>query len=164
MSEYNPYDTKYGKGQGDDYVDFLAKTLKPYVDGHYRTKGDARNTTVAGSSMGGLISMYAILKYPKVFGNAGVFSPSFWLPPEIYKYASDHHLEKYSRIYFVCGDSESDSMVADMQKMAELIRSKGISTKNTPEVIVKGAKHNEKQWNGDFPGFYNWLIKKSGSQ
>jgi predicted alpha/beta superfamily hydrolase len=157
VTEYDPYDTKYGKGRGDDYVDFLAKTLKPYIDQHYRTKTDARHTTIAGSSMGGLISMYAALKYPSVFGNAGIFSPAFWLSPEIYKYAQQATLDPKPRFYFVCGDSESETMVADMQKMADIIRTKGISDKNSPEVIAKGAKHNEKQWNGDFPGFYSWL-------
>jgi predicted alpha/beta superfamily hydrolase len=160
ITEYDPYDSKYGKGSGDDYVEFLAKTLKPYIDEHYRTEKDARHTTIAGSSMGGLISMYAALKYPDVFGNAGVFSPAFWIAPEIYKYAGEKDISKNQRFYFVCGDAESDSMVADMQKMAGIMRSKGISDKNTPEVIIKGAKHNEKQWNGDFPNFYNWLIMK----
>ncbi|QEC65734.1 alpha/beta hydrolase [Mucilaginibacter ginsenosidivorans] len=164
LSEYDPYDTKYGKGEGSEYADFLVKKLKPYIDEHYRTKKDPRNTTVAGSSMGGLISMYAILKYPGVFGNAGVFSPSFWLPPAIYDYAKQQPLRKYTRIYFVCGDSESDSMVADMQKMAGLVRAKGVSDQNSPELIVKGAQHNEKQWNDDFPAFYKWLNAKSGSR
>lgn len=158
ITEYDPYDSKYGKGRGNDYVDFLVKTLKPYVDQHYRTKTDVRNTSIAGSSMGGLISMYAILRYPDVFGNAGVFSPAFWVAPDLYKYAQQQGLSKNSRIYFICGDSESENMVADMHKMISLILSKGINEKNTPEVIIKGAKHNEKQWNGDFPGFYSWLI------
>lgn len=158
ITEYDPYDTKYGKGRGDDYVEFLIKTLKPYIDTHYRTKTDAKHTTIAGSSMGGLISMYAILKYPAVFGNAGIFSPAFWISPEIYTYAAQSKLKKYSRMYFVCGGAESDSMVTDMEKMAELIRKKGISEQNTPEVVVKGAQHNEKQWNEDFPDFCRWLI------
>jgi predicted alpha/beta superfamily hydrolase len=163
IMEYDPYDTKYGKGRGDDYVDFLVKTLKPYIDSHYRTKKDARSTSIAGSSMGGLISMYAILKYPDVFGTAGIFSPAFWISPEIFDYAKNKQLKKYSRMYFVCGDAESGTMVSDMQKMADIIRAKGISEQNTPEVVVKGAKHNEKQWNGDFPAFYEWLSAKSGS-
>jgi len=156
ITEYDPYDSKYGKGRGNDYVDFLAKTLKPYIDKNYRTEKDARHTTVAGSSMGGLISMYAILKYPDVFGNAGVFSPAFWIAPEIYNYASQK-ASKNSRFYFVCGDSEGDSMVADMQKMAEIVHNKGISETDAPTTLIPGAKHNEKQWNGDFTGFYNWL-------
>jgi predicted alpha/beta superfamily hydrolase len=158
ITEYDPYDSKYGKGRGDDYVDFLVKTLKPYIDQHYRTKTDAMHTTIAGSSMGGLISMYAILKYPDVFGSAGIFSPAFWVAPDLYKYAQQQGLKNYSRIYFVCGDSESENMVADMHKMVSLLLAKGINEKNIPEVIIKGAKHNEKQWNGDFPGFYSRLI------
>jgi predicted alpha/beta superfamily hydrolase len=164
ITEYDPYDSKYGNGQGNEYVDFLVKTLKPYIDQKYRTKAGANHTTIAGSSMGGLISMYAVLKYPDVFGNAGIFSPAFWIAPDLYGYVQQISLNHKLRFYFVCGDSESKAMVTDMQKMADLIRSKGISEKNAPEVIIKGAKHNEKQWNGDFPGFYNWLFTKSGSQ
>jgi predicted alpha/beta superfamily hydrolase len=158
ITEYDPYDTKYGKGRGDDYVDFLAKTLKPYIDANYRTKKDARHTTVAGSSMGGIISMYAVLKYPDVFGNGGIFSPAFWILPEIYKFAEQQKIPAKTRFYFVCGDSEDDTMVADMRKMADIVHKKGISENNAPETIIPGAHHNEKQWNGDFPGFYNWLV------
>jgi predicted alpha/beta superfamily hydrolase len=159
ITEYDPYDSKYGKGRGNDYVDFMAKNLKPYIDKHYRTKTNPANTTIAGSSMGGLISMYAALKYPAIFGNAGVFSPAFWIAPDIYQYAQRQKLSAKSRFYFVCGDAESESMVADMKKMAAIIRNKIPGEKNAPVVIIKGASHNEKQWNGDFPGFYEWLVK-----
>jgi predicted alpha/beta superfamily hydrolase len=158
ITEYDPYDSKYGKGRGRDYVDFMVKNLKPYIDSHYRTKIDAANTTIAGSSMGGLISMYAALKYPDVFGNAGIFSPAFWIAPELYKYAAQQKILAKSRFYFVCGDSESNGMVAEMKKMATIIQSKITDIENAPVVIVKGASHNEKQWNGDFPAFYNWLV------
>jgi len=156
--EYNPYDSKYGKGRGDDYVDFLAKTLKPYIDAHYHTLKDARHTTIAGSSMGGLISMYAVLKYPGVFGNGGIFSPAFWIAPPMFDYALKQKVSNRSRFYFVCGDSEDDTMVTNMQKMANTMLAKGINKLNAPVVVIKGAKHNELQWNGDFPAFYNWLI------
>ncbi len=78
MNEYNPYSFKqFGIGEGDKYVDFLVKTLKPFIDKHYKTLADKKNTYVAGSSMGGLISLYAVMKYPSVFGGAGIFSPAF---------------------------------------------------------------------------------------
>lgn len=161
MMEYNPYDSKFGNAEGDQYVDFLVKTLKPYIDQHYQTKADAKHTTIAGSSMGGLISFYAVLKYPDVFGSGGIFSPSFWIAPDMFNYAQQHVNAK-SRFYFVCGDSEAAGiMVEPMQKMVKLVRAKGINEQNSPETIVKGAKHNEKQWNGDFPAFYQWLIGKS---
>ena len=79
FSEYAPYDFESNKtkikAEGKQYVDFLANTLKPFIDGKYRTKKSFENTTIAGSSMGGLISLYAVIQYPQVFGNAGVFSP-----------------------------------------------------------------------------------------
>ena len=158
ITEYDPYDSKYGKGRGDDYVDFLAQTLKLYIDKNYRTKTKARYTTVAGSSMGGLIAMYAVLKYPNTFGNGGIFSPAFWIAPDIYTYVQNHQLPHKTRFYFVCGDSESDSMVADMKKMVDIVNPGNTNEKNIQTMIIKGAKHNEKQWNGDFPVFYNWLI------
>ncbi|WP_295674465.1 alpha/beta hydrolase-fold protein [uncultured Mucilaginibacter sp.] len=158
ITEYDPYDSRYGKGRGDDYTRFIVQTLKPYIDKHYHVKKGAAYTTIAGSSIGGLISMYAALKYPGVFGNAGIFSPAFWIAPEIYTYAQNAKLPVSSRFYFVCGDAESDSMVTDIQKMAGIIRLKVKNSASVPVVIIKGASHNEKQWNGDFPGFYNWLM------
>jgi predicted alpha/beta superfamily hydrolase len=157
ITEYDPYDSKYGKGRGGDYVDFLVKTLKPYIDQHYRTKPDAGHTIIAGSSMGGLISMYAVLKYPDVFGNAGIFSPAFWIAPQIYDYALKAHLSVDNKFYFVCGNNENKGEVADMQKMVDIIRFKGIDEKKSPVTIINGGEHNEKQWNGDFPAFYKWL-------
>ena len=158
LTEYNPYDSKYGKGSGDDYVDFLVKTLKPYIDSHYRTQKNAEHTAIAGSSMGGLISMYAALKYPAVFGSAGIFSPAFWTAPEMYRFAQNQQLATHSRFYFICGDMESDMMVNDMKKMAAIITAKGIAKENVPVTVVKGAAHNEQQWNSDFRGFYEWLM------
>jgi predicted alpha/beta superfamily hydrolase len=109
INEYCPYDfslegitpgNDLNRGEGNEYVDFLVKTLKPFIDKNYRTEKDKASTAIAGSSMGGLISLYAELKYPKVFGAAGVFSPAFWIAPAIY---SDIKREKFqSKIYF-CG-------------------------------------------------------------
>ena len=159
ITEYDPYDSKYGKGRGEDYVDFLVNTLKPYIDKSYRTKKDVSHTTIAGSSMGGLISMYAILKYPNVFGNAGIFSPAFWIAPDIYRLAEQNNLSSKARIYFVCGDIEDKTMVSDMKKMADILQAKGTEEDSIPTVIMQGEKHNEKQWNKDFPAFYSWLIR-----
>ncbi len=160
ITEYDPYDSKYGKGRGDDYADFVAQTLKPYVDSHYRTLKDARHTAVAGSSMGGLIFLYIAVKYPCVFGNAGIFSPSFWIAPDMYAYVQQHPLSPASRFYMICGDAESDSMVNDMQKMASLLKSKLPPGTALPVTIIKGAKHNEAQWHNDFPAFYRWLLSQ----
>ena len=66
------------KAEGKQYLAFIVHTLKPYIDANYRTRKDKENTGIAGGSLGGLISLYAGLTYPDVFGKIGVFSPSLW--------------------------------------------------------------------------------------
>ena len=164
LNEYCPYDfTLTGiaaaynsnKGEGSLYVDFLAKTLKPYIDSKYRTRKGKSNTLVAGSSMGGLISMYAVLKYPKVFGAAGVFSPAFWVGPKIFDDIKAKGKKVNSHIYFYAGKQESESMVTDMLKafdgMAAVSKSKMMT------VIRDDGKHNEPTWRKEFPLFYKWI-------
>jgi predicted alpha/beta superfamily hydrolase len=159
MNEYGPYDMeRFGKGQGKQYVDFLATTLKPYIDRKFRTLKKKEFTFVAGSSMGGLISMYAILQYPKVFGGAGVFSPSFWIAPKIYEEITAKGEKIKGKIYFYAGKQESESMVSDMLKAFQTMHS--VSKADMVTVIRDDGKHNEGTWRREFPGFWEWMIKK----
>ncbi|WP_333693856.1 alpha/beta hydrolase [Flavobacterium sp.] len=160
LDELTPFkNEKYGGGNADAYLDFIVSTLKPYVDSKYRTKSKAKNTTIFGSSLGGLVSFYALLKYPKTFGNAGVFSPSFWFSNEIYEYAKKAKKSK-AKIYFLCGDSESEDMVADMQRMTAIMSENRCDCKHlTQEVIVKNGRHNEKMWSEQFGKAVLWLLK-----
>lgn len=158
LTEYNPYDNKrFGKGMGDEYTDFLAKTLKPLIDRKYRTLSAAKNTTVAGSSMGGLISMYAAAKYPKVFGRAGVFSPAFWVAPEIYSYVSGKKFRK-QKLFFVAGELESNEMVPDMQKLYDQLLLQGVKKNNMQLIIAPDGKHSEWFWKREYPRFFNWIM------
>ncbi|HLF53026.1 alpha/beta hydrolase [Flavobacterium sp.] len=158
MEELTPYkNEKYGGGKADAYLDFIVKTLKPQIDKNYRTKPSSKNTTIMGSSLGGLVSYYAVLKYPEVFGKAGIFSPSFWFSEEIYDLTQKTKKMK-SKIYFLCGDSESDDMVSDLNKMDKLVSQKRCNCLNlTKKVIVKGGKHNEKLWRDGFSKAILWL-------
>lgn len=158
LSEYNPYDFEKHKGEGDRYIDFLAKTLKPYIDQKFRTRKDAANTFTAGSSMGGLISLYAVLKYPDVFGAAGVFSPAFWTAPQLY---TDVDKTDWSgnrpRFFFYAGGKEGTTMVSDMQRMIAIIEKKKGNV-NTFSVVNPLGLHNEPTWRKVFPNFYRWLV------
>ncbi|WP_162141798.1 alpha/beta hydrolase [Daejeonella oryzae] len=159
LTEYNPYsNSRFGKGRGQEYVEFLAKTLKPYIDQKFRTKKSGKHTAIAGSSMGGLISMYAVAKYPRVFGKAGIFSPSFWLAPEIYTYISQSNIHK-SKIYFLAGEQESREMVPDMKKMYDQLVSQGLNKKYMHFKTAADGKHSEWFWHREFPEFYNWISK-----
>ena len=165
LNEYCPYDFDLkgiaannvsGKGEGGMYVDFLAKTLKPFIDKKYRTLKDSKNTFAAGSSMGGLISIYAVLKYPKVFGGAGVFSPAFWVGPKIFDDIKSKGKKVKAKIYFYAGDEEGETMVPmTIQAFNEMHR---VSKSKMATVIRSGGKHNEARWRVEFPLFYEWLM------
>jgi len=160
INEYNPYNSEeHGDGRGNAYTQFLVDTLKPFIDSNYRTQADARHTAIAGSSMGGLITAYAALKNPDVFGNAGIFSPAFWIAKDIYAFALEQEALANSRFYFVCGDAESDDMVGDMQGMAEIVKGKVANEEQVALQIIPGAGHNEQQWHDTFPAFYEWLLQ-----
>ncbi|MDA9555129.1 alpha/beta hydrolase-fold protein [Pelobium sp.] len=157
LVEYNPYESKFGKGKGDAYVDFIVKTLKPFIDSHYQTLKDKRNTIIAGSSMGGLISMYAGIKYPNVFGCVGVFSPSFWIAPQLYNFVKSEKVNGSSKFYLIAGAKESDEMIPDLEKMYRLLLDKGWNPRNLEIHINPNGKHNERFWHQEFPDFINWL-------
>jgi predicted alpha/beta superfamily hydrolase len=158
MAEYNPYDDeKSGKAEGNKYADFLVKTLKPFIDKQYRTLKGKSNTFIAGSSMGGLISFYCVLKYPAVFGGAGIFSPSFPIVPGIYKDILKKGKTVNSKIYFYCGKQEGESMTQNMLKVFETMLT--VSKAKMESVIRADGKHNEASWRKEFPLFYKWIMK-----
>lgn len=157
LTEYNPYTSRFGKGEGDAYVDFMVQRLKPYIDSVFRTRPQREFTSVVGSSMGGLISFYAATKYPQVFGGAGVFSPSFWLTPDL---KQDVVLKKSNfkpAFYFVCGELESEKMVSDMKEIAETVVQNG--NKKVFVKTVKDGRHNESFWNKEIYDCLMWLQK-----
>lgn len=159
IEELTPYkNAKYGGGKADNYLDFIVNTLKPKVDTQYRTKPNAGNTAIMGSSLGGLVSFYAILKYPKVFGKAGVFSPSFDYSKDIYT-AIESTKKINAKIYFLYGDNEDVDMIPNMNKMDDLLADKRCECQHlTKKRVVKGGQHNEKLWRDGFVKAYLWLF------
>lgn len=160
LDELTPFPhEKYGGGKGDLYLDFIVNTLKPHIDKNYRTISSPEHTSIMGSSLGGLLSFYAVLKYPDVFGNAGVFSPSFWYTNDIYDFAQATEIPKTKKFYFVIGTEESETAVAEQQKMVDLLLHKGVNKNQINNKIVIGGKHNEAFWSSEFLEAYLWLSK-----
>jgi predicted alpha/beta superfamily hydrolase len=158
VNEYDPYNNeKYGKGEGKQFADFLANTLKPYIDKQYRTLKDVKHTYVAGSSMGSLISLYAVMEYPQTFGAAGIFSPAFWIAPQMFADMQQTTWTTFPRFYFYAGGKESETMVSDMKKMYNIIAQK--HNYDMHEVVYPLGQHNESYWRKEFPNFYKWLVK-----
>ncbi len=128
------------KPQADQYLRFIVEELKPYMDSHYATLTDPANTFMMGSSMGGIISLYAICEYPEVFGGAGCLSThwplgvpgievadiNYDVAGEFIKYLR-HHLPSPSnhRIYFDHGTATLDSLYKPYQNIVDSIMTEG---------------------------------------
>lgn len=161
IEELTPYPhPKYAGGKADAYLDFIVNTLKPKVDATYRTKTNAKNTVIMGSSLGGLVSFYAALKYPDIFGKVGCFSPSFWFNRNEMNELMAKTEDFKTKVYFLCGDNEGDAdVIPDMEQVEKWVNSKRCECKKlNKKVIVKGGQHNEKLWREHFKKAYLWLF------
>jgi alpha-glucosidase len=160
MKEYEPYFFEMtGQGEGREYAAFIVETLKPYIDSHYRTKSSRKYTHVAGSSMGGVISLYIMASYPRQVGNAGIFSPAFWTAKQLYTDVANQlpALKKHS-IFFYAGGNESKTMVSETLEMYQLVqKAKKLKTELRIDPL---AKHNEQAWSNWFPVYLNWVFTK----
>lgn len=156
VHEYNPYDNdRFGNGEGEQYITFITETLKPYIDKHYRVLPGKENCFIAGSSLGGLVSYYAMLRYPDVFGKAGIFSPAFWIAPEINTLTDSVAAKTGGQFFIYCGASESQEMIPGTIKVADDLGEK--STSLIYLVIDPEGKHTEAYWRKWFPEFYLWI-------
>lgn len=150
---------KYGKAEGHAYMSFIVNTIKPYVDEHYRTKPDRANTAIMGSSLGGLITHYAIFQYPDVFGKAGILSPSYWWGEGPFKQVEKQSLPEDTRLYLLMGGKEGDQMLKSFNEMVTLMKAKGLSDILEIRINPKG-EHKERFWNAEFANVITWLFQE----
>lgn len=143
--------------QSDNYLKFIVKELKPYIDNTYPTLKDFKNTFIGGSSMGGLISMYAICEYPAVFGAAicmsthwpGIFSMQDNPFPAAFNTYMEKHLPspKHHKLYFDFGTKTLDSLYEPLQAQIDQTMHKKRYTKVQWETIkFEGDEHSEVAW------------------
>ncbi len=157
LNEYSAWDNeKYGKGEGNLYLDFLVTNLKPEIDKAYRTKPDNKNTGILGSSLGGFFAHYAAVKRPDVFGKSGVFSPSFWYAKASFDFTKKH--PNNSKYYYLMGEKEGEEMVENMNEMVELMKSSGFSKHNIYKKINPNGTHSESFWKTEFEQAITWLF------
>lgn len=146
------------KVDSDNYLKFIVKELKPFIDKKFSVKPDKANTFIMGSSMGALISMYAICEYPDVFGGAACLS-THWpgvfaeeknpVPSAFISYLSAHLPNpKTHKIYFDYGDQTLDAFYKPYQsEVDEILKTKGYADKkNWLTLFFPGAEHSEKSW------------------
>ena len=165
LDEYSPWvNAAYGGGEGDAYLDFIVETLKPHIDGQYRTRPEAEHTGMMGSSMGGLITLYAALRHPEVFSKAGVFSASFWFADEVYDYAASATISPDTKMYMIAGALEGGGQVdqvADMEAMRSTLLGAGMEDAQLKVVTHPDGEHSEWYWRREFGPAYEWLFANS---
>jgi enterochelin esterase-like enzyme len=106
--------------------------------------------------MGGLIAYYAAIKYPAVFGKAGVFSPAFWTAPQINKLTDSIAGKTDGKFFFYIGQLEGETHVNNMNAIAEKLG--GNSNTMIYSVTDAEGKHNETAWRKWFAEFYVWMM------
>jgi predicted alpha/beta superfamily hydrolase len=160
LDEYSPWrNTKYGGGEGDKYLDFLVKTLKPYIDKNYRTKPSRTHTGIGGSSMGALIATYAALRHPTIFGKVAAFSPAYWFAEkQLFDYVRQHRPNPHTRFYFLSGTKESETMVPLMTAMRDALQAGGVPPANLGFRTCADGQHAEWFWKREFEAGYQWLF------
>jgi predicted alpha/beta superfamily hydrolase len=149
--------TQVFKPYSDLYLKFLVTELKPFIDKTFSTLKDKDNTFIAGSSMGGLISMYAICEYPEVFGAAacisthwpGIFAVENNPIPEAFNTYLRKKLPnpKTNRIYFDYGDQTLDALYPPLQEKVDAVMTeKGFTADNWQTKFFPGENHSEESW------------------
>jgi len=151
------YNLKIEDINSDNYLKFIVKELKPYIDKKYSVYKDAKHTGIMGSSMGGLISMYAICEYPKVFGKAACLS-THWvgfrdfennpIPESFFAYMEKNLPNpKDHKIYFDYGTETLDASYLKYEyRVDEVLQSKGYTTENYKNLKFEGENHSEASW------------------
>jgi enterochelin esterase-like enzyme len=173
MVEYNPYDDPHeGPGRGDAYVAFLVETVKPLIDADFRTLRAREYTGVMGSSMGGLISLYAFFRHPETFGLVGAVSPALGPARGIFSFVEGATVSP-GKAYMDVGTREGAGLeenvhmvgtfsrvyLALVRRMRDLLAGKGYRAgADLLYVEEKRAFHHESAWARRLPAALRFLF------
>lgn len=166
LDEYSPVSDAMGRGgQGEPYLAFLTETLKPMIDARFRTRPAPVDTGIAGSSMGGLISMYAFFREPRAFGFAGILSPSLWFADSAALNFVRTAAFVPGRIYLDVGLLEGQRAVSDARRLRDLLIEKGYRLDADLQWVEDpDGGHNEKAWGRRFKRALPFLLGGGGDQ
>jgi len=157
--------------QSDHYLEFIVNELKPFIDQKYSVYTNSNNTYIAGSSMGGLISIYALCEYPEIFGGVACLSThwtgTFTLKNNPFPKTMLHYLKvklpkaRDHKIYYDYGNQTLDTLYLSLhQQVDDLMRRKGYDETNWITRYFPGASHCEHSWNERVHFPLNFLLSK----
>ena len=162
LSEYSPIDfifknEKKIKERGGEYLNWLVKEFKPYIDKTFNTLSDREHTAIGGSSMGGLMTLYALAKYNAYFSRGAALSPSLWVYGKIPDFVEKSRFGKNTILYTDYGSKEFKNHSAQRKifsKTCARLTEKGVLI--TSRVVPDGV-HSEASWEKSIPFFMNVL-------
>jgi len=161
IDEYSPFvDARAGGGKGDRYLDWVIGTVKPLVDDGFRTRPERTHAGMVGSSMGGLITLYAYLRDPSVFGFVGIMSPSLWFAGRsiFSTLAASPHVP--GRIYLAIGGREGRGALDDARRMRDALIEKGYAPGSELRWVEDPrGQHNEVDWGRRLTDAVMFLLK-----
>ena len=164
LEEYSPFtfhNVKLGNitGRGQITMNWMIHTFKPYIDANYRTIPNRKHTFIAGSSMGGLMSLYAVLEYNRTFSRAAALSPSIWFATKkLSNMITNAKVKPDTVIYMDYGAREighHDNMRVQFGRVTTQLLKKKILLESR---IVPGGDHCEASWETQIPFFMNTLL------
>jgi len=179
MDEYNPWrETVTWKtlpswasremgGKGDAYLDWVVGTVKPLIDRELPSASDPANTAMVGSSMGGLISLYALAARPATFGLAGAFSPSvMWSNYRVLDVLRERSAEfGDARLYVDAGSKEGRGMMAGARKLRRTLLDIGFAEGDDLLYVEdREGIHRETAWARRLPGALRFLLASAGDE
>ena len=164
LFEYSPWDftaprpVGHIEGLGKITMDWFTTVLKPEIDRDFRTLPDREHTMIAGSSMGGLMSLYAAVAYNDVFSRAAVLSPVLWVAPtKLRELIRSHPLADPTRIYMDVGTGEIDPERRALAGMFDVAKELSKVGADVSANVIPGALHNEAAWEKRIPDFMKYL-------
>jgi predicted alpha/beta superfamily hydrolase len=166
LAEYSPFaDPRHGGGLGVRYCRFVLDTLGPRIDAQYRTSRHRSGRAIAGSSMGGLISLYAFFLRGSPFGRVAALSPSIWFGARGLLEYVEHAGTPRGRIYIDAGSAEGQDTMRNTRALARVLRRKGYGSPGTLcYVEAHGHGHSETDWAKRLPDALAFLLDRTASR
>lgn len=164
LREYSPFtfrDPGLGtiRGRGQTYMDWMAHTLKPIIDSTYDTIPSREFTFIAGSSMGGLMALYALCRHGDTFSGAAALSPSLWTSPRsVHSMICSSPYLKGSRLYMDYGEKELQHHQAMLSIFTRSVADAMAAGAMVCAQIVPGGEHCEACWERQVPAFLTYLL------
>ncbi len=161
LSEYSPYDFTFRgqkiKGRGRKYTEWLVREFMPFVNANYPTLQGRENTAIAGSSMGGLMTLYSLSKYNKYFSRGAALSPSLWACGGVPEFITNGKMRGDTVIYMDYGSAEFKNHDGQRELFSATYAALVERGVNATARVIKGGTHCEASWEKQIPVFMKVL-------